>query len=369
MRKAVQYMCVAMVASLMFSCSSKPNLMLPTRQVDYRNKSEITIKGRLVINDVLGAERMMVFDTLLMVTCNNPASQLMVYSTNTLQPIGGFCTRGRAGNEFLRLYSTTEQRYYDENHHVIVPLVDYMDVIKEVDVTESLNEQRTVIKKTTDIMPFVDVITVFLDNDTDNRFLYENAVTTTRVEENNRIHELDKTRIPVRISTQKAGDEMQEIPLFRRKVDVSDERDAIMPYAALIKKHPQRNLIVYECLNMDYLLFIDLDDNEKSFAIHQKGSTTFDDTYIDSGEYFIGCATATDYLFVLYYHGDYTLKNKDSGQMLPELLAFDWTGNLIKSFKMDREIFGLAYDELHKILFCLNTTEDLYAYDLNGMIP
>ena len=366
MRNSIRFAIVTLI--LVCGCTKKTNLIIPTRDVDYRNKSEMTLKGKLVCKDVLGAERMMISDTLLMIACNNPEGQLQVYSTNSNRLIGSFCTRGRAGSEFLRLYSTTEQRYHDENNHVIVPFVDYMTTIKEVDVTESLNQGHAVIRNTAEIIPFVDALTVFIDNDLDNRFLYEHAVTYEHQEDYGMVHDIDLTRVPTRISTQKTGSEMEEIPLFRRQVDVDDEREIVMPYAASIQKHPQRNLILYECINMDYLLFLDLDDFEKSFAIHQKGSKTFDDTFHDYGPVFLGCATSSDYLFVLYYQGDYTLRNMESDLMLPELMVFDWSGNLVKSFRMDMESFGLAYDEIHHKLYCLNDKEDLYVYDLNGLL-
>jgi hypothetical protein len=141
-----------------------------------------------------------------------------------------------------------------------------------------------------------------------------------------------------------------------------------MPYSATIKKHPQRNLILLECINMDYLIFLDLDDMDRSFAIHQKGSATFDDPYQYSEPFFLGSTITSDYLFVLYYQSDYSLKNKESGLTLPELMVFDWSGNLVKSFRMDMESFGLAYDEIHHKLYCLNDKEDLYVYDLNGLL-
>ena len=356
MRKSFLFS-VVLILILVCSCTQKPNLIIPTRDVDYRNKSEITLKGKPVCKDIIGAERMLVMDTLLIIACNNPESQLMVYSTNTDTLVGAFCTRGRAGSEFLRLYSTTEQCYHDENNHVIVPLVDFMSEIKEVDVTESLNKKHAVIRNTADIMPFVDALTVFLDNDLDNRFLYEHAVTYAHEEEYGTVHDLDLSRVPVRISTQKNGGEMKEIPLLRRQVDVDDERHVIMPYSATIKKHPQRNLILLECINMDYLIFLDLDDMDRSFAIHQKGSATFDDPYQYSEPFFLGSTITSDYLFVLYYQ---------SGLTLPELMVFDWSGNLVRSFRMDMDIFGMAYDEIHHKLYCFNATEDLYCYDLKG---
>lgn len=347
---------------LTVACNKGPNLILPVTEVDYLNKSEKMLEGTLVHQDILGAERIIVFDTLLMITRNNPGSQLLVYSTNTLDSLSSLCSKGRARNEFLRLYSTTEQVYYDENNHVVVPFVDLSQMVKEVDITESLNQRHTVIKKTDEIMSFVDGITVFVNNDLSNRFIYEHDIYDGEKDIE------DITRVPVRFSLQKDGGKQKPIKVFRRLVEVFNPDYTFMPFDGSLKKSPNnRNVMFYECQYMDYLFFFDL-DNGNNHVIHQKGSKTFDDFYDDPGDdflYFLGYAGSSDYLFTLYYHGDYTLKEKDIMNRCPELMVFDWEGNFIKSFKMDREVFGMGYDEIHKKLFCINTSEDLYVYDLS----
>lgn len=152
--------CILVVSCL--SCNNNgQNLITPVTEIDYLNKSEITLQGRLVNPEIPGTERIIVADTLLLVTCNNPQAQLLVFSTNSLDSIGSFCTRGRARNEFLRLYSSTEQVFHD-NGHIIIPFIDYLNEIKEVDVTESLAQGHTVVNGTAEILPFVDAMTVLL---------------------------------------------------------------------------------------------------------------------------------------------------------------------------------------------------------------
>ena len=111
MRDRFKLLFVIIFGLLIISCNKKPNLMIEVREIDFLNKSESMIEGRLVHSGILGAERMIVFDTLIMITRNTPYCQLMVYSTNTLDSIGGFCTRGRARNEFMRVYAPTVQVY------------------------------------------------------------------------------------------------------------------------------------------------------------------------------------------------------------------------------------------------------------------
>ncbi|MGI6757118.1 MAG: hypothetical protein ACOX32_04305 [Bacteroidaceae bacterium] len=364
MTKRFKLLFVIIFGLLIISCNKKPNLMVEVREIDFLNKSESMIEGRLVHSGILGAERIVVFDTLIMITRNTPYCQLVVYSTNTLDSIGGFCTRGRARNEFLRVYTQTNQGYY-KNGHVVIPFVDYLDVIKEVDITESLRLNHTVVINSTECMPIVDAHTIFIDNDLDNRFIYEMNIFDGK----NYVENV--TKVMVRYTVNKPGTKTKEIKLYRRLVDVSKESQVEMPFSAFLMKHPQKNLIAHPYFHMDYILFFDL-DNDKTFAVHQQGSRTFDDRYEDPGNdftYFSGRANSSNYLFLTYRHGDYSLSEPDLDKRCPELMVFDWDGNFIKSFKMDRVIWGIGYDEKHKKMYGLTPTEDLYEYDLSGLLP
>ena len=355
---------ISLLLLLLISCNKKPNLMVEVREIDFLNKSESMIEGRLVHSGILGAERIVVFDTLIMITRNTPYCQLVVYSTNTLDSIGGFCTRGRAKNEFMRVYAPNSLVYY-KNGHVVVPLVDYMSVIKEVDITESLRLSHTVVLNTIDCIPFVDAHTIFIDNDLDKRFIYERDIFIGE----NYVENI--TKVFVRYTVNKPGTKTKEIKLYRRLVEVSNKKLRRMPFGAYTIKHPQKNLIAHPYYHMDYILFFDLDNN-KTFAVHQQGSRTFDDRYEDPGNdftYFSGRANSSNYLFLTYRHGDYSLSEPDLDKRCPELMVFDWDGNFIKSFKMDRVIWGIGYDEKHKKMYGLTPTEDLYEYDLSGLLP
>lgn len=71
----------------------------------------------------------------------------------------------------------------------------------------------------------------------------------------------------------------------------------------------------------------------------------------------------------LYRNEDYTNKTIQDDYHLPEILIFDWDGNYITGFKMDRAINMIEYDEIHKILYGINGDEELYAYDMEKIMP
>lgn len=348
------------------SCNKGPNLIIPTIEVDYLNKSEKMLKSECYDIDLIGARNIIVKDSLLIIIRENPLHQMIVYSSNTLDSLGGFCTRGRAGNEFIELSTETEQAYID-NNHVIIPLNNLMEEVKEVDVTESLKQNKTVIRNKTEILDFLNTFTLFVDNDLDNRFLFERNI----FEGVRRPAEFN--RVMTRVSLQKDNKKPKEIKLFRRLVDVEDIQFIYYPNSVIPKKHPSKNLIVLSYLHMDYLMFFDI-DNQKQFAIHQEGTKTFDDVisyntydYITFGP----LAASSDYIFVSYYQGKYS-KEFDTGNvdiMCPELLIFDWNGNFVKSFKADRPMGRMSFDETHKKIYFMSADDNLYAYDLSEELP
>lgn len=70
----------------------------------------------------------------------------------------------------------------------------------------------------------------------------------------------------------------------------------------------------------------------------------------------------------LYRHGKYTMTTT-YGNFYPELLVFDWDGNYIGGFKMDRNLHFIEYDEIHNVLYGINIDEELYAYDMETLMP
>ncbi len=97
---------------------------------------------------------------------------LKVYNKNTLQPIASFCTRGRAANEFPGQIFRLNLQQYQRNGDLILPFMDNGTFIqKEVNVSASLREGRTVIEQT--IQRKVDDFqSVVLDNGLERAFVF-----------------------------------------------------------------------------------------------------------------------------------------------------------------------------------------------------
>ncbi|HZK03155.1 MAG TPA: hypothetical protein VFC94_01980 [Bacteroidaceae bacterium] len=359
MKQNCVFFIVGLALLLTISCNSDPNILVDVHEVDFLNKTGDIIEGKLVKSEILGATNIVVFDTLIMITTKNPEGQLQVFSSNTLEHLGSFCKRGRARNEMLQTMSVTEQAYY-RNGHLILALIDPPRTFKEVDITASLQSGNTKIISSQECLSMRDGEFMLLGNDYNYRYEYEE----------NAFNNEDITGIPTRYTVYKDGVK-RELKFFNTLMDIESEDDKSLPYLGSLYKHPQRNFVVQSFQRMNYLLYMDF-DVDKYFAIHQIGSTTFNDTFLDNNPimqlHFTDGASSSQYLMFLYRQGEYT-KKTTAGDCYPELLVFDWEGKYITGFKMDRTINRIEYDEIHKVLYGMNSDEELYAYDMAKIIP
>ena len=346
----------ALISLFAMSCNNKSKILIEDREVDFLNKTGDVIEGKLVKSDILGFDNIIIFDTLFMVTTWNPEGQLQVFSLNSLEHLGSFCKQGRARNEMLDASAVTEQAYY-KNGHLILVMFDSPNTLKEVDITASLQSGNTEIISSQECLSTHDGELILLGNEYEYRYEYVRNIFG--------INEV--TGVPSRYTVYKDG-EKRELNFFGTLMD-SESSAKELPYMGSLNKNPQRNIVVQSFQRMDYLLFMDF-DADKYFAVHQKGSITFNDTFVYNNSprplHFTDGASSSEYLMILYRQGEYTQKTTDG---YPELLVFDWDGNYITGFKIDRTTYMIEYDEINKVLYGINDDENLYAYDMKNLIP
>ena len=373
---------------LICSCSSRHRVAVDVIETDFMNKSEITIHGVPVEAQLpLGASGIAVCDTFIIVTSSGNQARLHVYSTQW-QPLGSFCNIGRARNEFLYSVSTVSGQFFKEpDGSILVPLVDGRSGgIKVLDLTESVKRQSTVLVQQRDDYYAYRFIKVnldgaevgfaaprefqFLNNDIYNAFEYNAAHT---------VHP-DYYEEPY-YSISRDTMEIKRIK-FLTSIDMED----VDYYEGSILKHPDRNLIIQPFSAMDYILFIDI-DKDKTFAVHQTGSLSFDDKlptyeltegvtedglqYIEDNmiQHFGHAAYADSFFMVLYFAGDYSINSPDPESPLAELLFFGLDGRFLKSVKLDVPVWDIAYDGNRNILYGMDGfNELLYSFDLSSVL-
>ncbi|MBQ9385309.1 MAG: hypothetical protein IJU24_00280 [Bacteroidaceae bacterium] len=346
----------------LISCKRSSDILVEVKEVDFRNKTSDIIHGEEIIS-IPGVSDYLLFDSLLMFITSDPSGQLKVYNSNTMKALGSFCSKGRARNEFQKALLVTNQIYSNENGHTILPLNNYTHEIREIDVTESLAQGKTVIVGISENANAGEGATIYLDNNLDYRFEY----TKNKYE-----YDEKKRGVPCVYTVIQPSGKRTKIKVFNSKMDVTNEKFDLAPYTGNLYKHPSRNLVVERFSYMEYLLFFDF-DSDKRYAVHQIDALTFADIYDkktrrENDYSFTDVATTENYLLLLYWRGDYYLDVPDKNGA-NEVLVFDWEGNYIKGFKFDRTIIRIEYDETHQILYALDENETLYKYDWKDLLP
>ena len=144
----------------------------------------------------------------------------------------------------------------------------------------------------------------------------------------------------------------------------ADENLIFAPYGGAMFKHPGRNVVAQLMSGINYILFFDFEKN-KHFAIHQKGTPSFDDEYPGLGRnemFFTDAAVSDDYLFALYWNeGNEWESNTQDNR--PEILVFDWKGNVLGGCRVAERIACIEYDAARNVIYGLSrSTETIYTY-------
>lgn len=351
---------VGILLELLLSCTSQPNLRVETFEMDFVNSSQFEVKGQLLKKEIPGLQSIIVYDSILIALTTNPNAQLQVFSTNTMEEIGSFCKKGRASNEFFNVFSVTNQ-IYERSGHIILPLIDNMNDVKEVDITESLRNKKTIIGKKD----------VCLGAGLGYSFYLDNTIGDSRFELlNNRFDGVEVTDVPCKYIIKGPGKRENELKIFNRLVEVDDKSEIVCPFESTVIKHPTKNLFVNAFGCMDYLIFFDI-ENDRIFAIHQEGAPTFDDKFQNkcSDLFFNGGCATEKFIFLTYCHSKKTLADEKNGKKVQDILIFNWNGSFVKGIKLDKRLRSIGFDEKKGRLYGMTPKEELYEYDLSTLLP
>lgn len=356
------------IAAMMFliACGYSDPLIFETRELDFNNKTGNVVNGEILNLDVAGGISIEVYDTLLMVIANNPDAHLQVFDKRTLEPLARLCQQGHAKNEFSdKNIFKSDQTYVRNGDLIMILRGEGGNVLKEINVSESLRSGHTVVESINTNIPFHGGKVFVLDNN-----IKKTASITNSIEVG--------TYTPPYL---KINDENNntEIDIYRRLVDFEDDIYSNFWYTGCICKHPTKNIIVQCMSTIDYIHFFDL-ENDKYHSVHQVGTPTFksihipynvvDGSYQLDGKHFNEIATSEDFFLVLYFAGDYCTKEHSNGNYeASELLAFDWQGNYLGGVKLDMFAQDLSYDSKACTLYGFRMREEkIVKFDLTDFI-
>ncbi len=354
--------------------SCKRHFAYEVKEIDFVNKSDTLIDGEPVdISLPLGLQDFTMCDSLFLFLTDDESAQLLVYSANDGRLLGRFCGKGRAKYEIIGPRMISHQVFKDSNGDILLPLAEQRSAIKMINITESLKKNRAVVG---DVRQCSSVYYTLLDNDI-NRTL--EFFTAQRDLINSEVIE------PPYFEVKSNGDEEgKRIDMYPKMMKLDNYSDAILFYHGAMYKHPSRNLVVQPFIFMDYVLFMDI-DNDRYFAVHQKGSLSFDD-YISPtstvGEdyvlmhegrklpdHFGDPFCAESFIMFLYTAGDYCTNVEEGDKVCPELIIFDWDGNFIRSVKLGKEVHCISYDSNTMTMYGVDMVEDImYRFDMQDVI-
>lgn len=355
--------------------SCKKHFAYDVKEIDFVNQSDTMIDGTLVdISLPLGVQDFIMCDSLFMFLVDDPSGQLQVYSANDGRLLGRFCAKGRATFELISPALMSNEVFKDSTGSIILPMRDMRSSTKMVNITESLRRNRATIQDTRNC---TSIYYILLDNDINSTLEFFPARYFS--------FQPDVQEVPYFEIKRKGEVEGTKIMMYPKFMDFEDKSDANHFYHGTLYKHPSRNLVVQPLLGMDYILFMDIDNN-KYFAVHQMGSMSFDD-YISAtytiGEdeskimhegrelpyYFVETFCTESYVMTLYRAGDYCLSFDDEDKACPELIIFDWDGNFIRSVKLAKPVHTFSFDINTNTMYGVDMAEDvMYRFDLTDVI-
>lgn len=341
------------------SCKDETYFSLKTRDVDWNVDSKNVIDKQIIDVDLLGANNIYVCDSLLLITSNNPAAQLKVFSTNTFSLLGSFCTEGRAKNEFINPVNNGQQFYHNSRNEIIFPFIDNRFNVKEVNISQSLMQKSTIVDECVKCLDLIKGNFQILDNDINKTFDNDYGALDEK-----KLYTASKYYIK-----SKDGKIEKELNVFPQPLKFTEGGSLIPYYIGAIYKHPEKNIIVQPLQYINYLLYFDL-DNENYFAVHKAGSLSFKDdvSSITDFKMCFGSATVTsEYIFVMC-----DVDTRKDPKMT-DLLVFDWNGNKLAEVKLNADVYRITFDELHSRLYGLgnlegNADECLFSFDFKELM-
>ena len=343
---------------------SKRHLKIEVKDIDYSGKTSFLLQGIQSDIEVLGADDILIVDSLLMVQTKDPRGQLKVFNVNTHKLLANLCLEGRANNEFINPLILTKQSYKKGNDIILI-MTDNNKKLKEINISESIKNQSTVVIGSVDIPSAIDVSSIVIDNDINKRLEYTGVTYD---------HPIRGDFYAPKFIIKQNKEEVDDINVFPKLMDYERGQDVIAQYCGVLSRHPDKNLVLLPFQNMDYILFLDLDNNEY-FAIHQTGAMTFDDflpKYDPSVKHtmtFTDIACSSNFFFILYWSSERNKTINESSDEIPVLLIFDYSGNFIASTKLDTKINRIAIDVNDNVLYGINCPNDIfYTFDVNNLL-
>lgn len=357
MRKIVCFSFLTVMLAVC-SCSNKPEyIVTPVKETSFVDQDRPLLEPEKIDSSPLGLFNLMSYDKYLFFITRDNNAYLKIYDVETGSQVAAICHQGRASNEFnFPLFFTSEQAY-TVNGEIMLPLMDASGSMTEINITKSIDQQRAVVNRTASAgIRNTNSHVAFVDDNFSRLFVSDLLLSSS------------EPARPVQFYVREADGGKTEIPVFKDVMSGEDNFGICNYYSGVLMKHPSKNIMVYSMTFLNYLFFMDLDNN-KTYAIHQKNSETFDKYVTENPNtlHFSDATVSEDYYFTFYFYNCKT--NQPDSDIECELLAFDWEGNYAGGFKSQTPLHRVTYNKkTDSLIFANLSDETLYSIPVKDIL-
>ena len=351
------------IVFLFFSCK-KEKLLVPAIDMTYSVNFADTVFGQPVISNAIGTTNLYCIDSLLFLESTDPNGQLKAYSMNDYNIIANLCCKGRARNEFINPTSSCKQ-FFRREGHIFLLMYDNYSNIKMIDITESIKKKTTVVENVESaIVNSRKGFSIYVSSQEKWFNYYKISYIDPRDGYN-----------PARFTISN-NEKEKEIPIYGDAMELSEGNEGLknFVYEGSMRIKPDQSKIVFTTFYMPYMFIFDV-KNGGVTVFHEKDKLSYCNPYPEiedwtAIEYFYGDITVTDdYIICSCPYG--TQGDYIDPARRPCIRIFNWEGEYLSNFFVDRRIFSITYDEEKKILYGLDTSEGqetIYKYDINQYV-
>lgn len=312
-----------------------------------------------------------IYDSLIINSGINKNIIYNIINMNTKESIGNFCHRGKAQNEILETMPISS--IYKVRNELKTIIVDpNKSQLYEWNITKSIHTQTTIFDT---IIPFKSLSKAMRPYD---YVEYMNDSTLITYTQSCLLNPYEKEpELPfIELRAFSKDSLYKKIYVFnavfhdnKPLANLSDiEYDQITPsyrfYSSRTSIRPDHLFIVQSMLYLGQLNIIDVTTGE-IIGIRLKGTPDFslfkNARNINNFYFCGGLWTTNDRIFVGYNGG----KEERNGNV-KFLYEFDWAGNIINIYNINRNVDELIYDKVNRLFYCFNSSEEkLFSFKID----
>jgi hypothetical protein len=339
---------------LIFGCKPKINnnitFIYPTPE------SVTKLTGEIVDIDIIGFGKLHVIDSSLILLNTKSEHIFEIYHTKTLEKLAAFGTIGEGPDEFLHVDPTEQEIVVKSDNRKYLELYDLEKKrLSYLDPIAAINDPDYTV--THESLPKINLFVrqVIHKNDSILYFIPENQGRFMMYDYKSK--------------------EVKSIP-FLPELDLPiQEKNKWMVYSSVFAVNQKLNRIAAAPMLLGQLDYF-------NFGGEHLYSTNFDDfnnyreqltqdnvTNTTLKRYILSLKQFGDYIFAWNYDWSFENSRNKKSPEKSRIMQFEWDGNLVREYVLDKNIGSFAYDEINKCFFVFCPDDEdhpVWRYQLPG---